>query len=76
MLPRVGQSVLYYPSGQDRFPGSSAPRAAIVAEVNADGRVHLAVFDALGKAHARAFVPFVRPGEPHPECGYCCYPPL
>jgi hypothetical protein len=69
--PTVGRVVLYSPEAGEGFytgPEDQQNFAALVAAVNKDGTINLAVFDASGNSHARQNVPLVQDPytEPHP----------
>lgn len=73
--PTVGRVVWFYPAANQQSadfspPAAGEPLAAIVAAVLMPNLVNLAVFDAMGFAHARTTVPLVQEGEAAPADGY------
>ena len=58
--PTVGRVVLYTPATGEGFnTGNQTQFAALIAAVNTDDTINLAVFDAAGNQHARQNVPLV-----------------
>jgi hypothetical protein len=68
----IGRVLVFHQGTAGIFPGSDAPRAAIVAQVHGPKCVNLCVIDANGNTHARTSVPFVAEGETPPACGFYC----
>lgn len=62
--PTVGRVVLYTPAVGEGFDRGDQERfAALIAAVNANGSINLAVFDASGNSHSRQSVPLQQPGD-------------
>jgi hypothetical protein len=67
--PTQGRVILYTPDSNDGITKSGPQLAAIVAAVNEDGTVNLAVFDANGSPAQRQNVVVVQEDEDSPEAG-------
>jgi hypothetical protein len=68
--PTIGRVVHYF-----RHPGAEA-QAALIANVNQDGTVNLAIFDHNGNPEARApFIPLLQEGETIAAGHYCRWMP-
>jgi hypothetical protein len=76
--PTVGRVLWYFPTGEDKINRTidAQPLAAIIAHVNADGRVNLAIFDSTGRPFHRTSVPLVQDeGEGPSDGDYCRWMP-
>lgn len=74
--PTPGRVVWYTPSAGDAIArNGDAPLAAIVAAVNADETVNLAVFDAHGDTCSRMHVTLVQEDETVPAGDYAQWMP-
>ena len=74
--PTVGRIVLFTPAQGDTDMATTPgrPLAAIVAYVNSDSNVNLAVFDASGRSFSRTSVPLIHDDAPTPKpiTGFYC----
>lgn len=78
ITPTVGRVVWFYPTSNTAHadfspPVAGEPLAAIIAAVlpgHPVDIVNLAVFDAMGFAHARTMVPLLQDGDELPEGGF------
>jgi hypothetical protein len=73
--PTLGRIVHYEPHpGDPGYNVSPETRAAIIAGINEDGTVNLAVFDRYGRYSAITSVRLVQDNEIPPETGYAHWP--
>jgi hypothetical protein len=74
--PTIGRVVHYEPHpGDPGYNVSPGTRAAIIAGINDDGTLNLAVFDRLGHIGSVRNIPLVQDGETAPETGYAHWMP-
>lgn len=73
--PTVGRVVIFNQGTAGVFPGSESPRAAIIAHVQSDRLVNLAVFDANGNSLSRTSVTLVQDGDTAPAYMHCTWMP-
>jgi hypothetical protein len=75
--PYVGATVQFFPHETDQLQAKPAtePLAGIIAKVNIDGSVNIALFDAGGSpAHGRQGIAFVQAEGPAAPRPYCQWP--
>ena len=70
--PTVGRVVWYWPSGTGP---NTQPLAAVIACVNSDTIVNLAIFDANGEATRRTWVRLYQGEGDRPTGGFCEWMP-
>lgn len=77
ITPTPGRVVWFNPGEHDGINRNEGqPLAAIIAGVNADGTLNLAVFDASGNTQPRTNVTLVQPGDANaPVAGYAEWMP-
>lgn len=75
ITPTPGRIVWYTPAADDGISKGADPLAAIVAGVNEDGTVNLAVFGHNAQPAVRMYVTLVQDGEDAPDTGYAQWMP-